>query len=161
MDKLIAEAIVHLANNTYSDWAWAHKTEVSSATFRQELQDEIKRIKKEAKKQDYHYMITFTIDPNKHPKVDTELTKRIEDYITAQSTRSGLHIKEMHYVKEFHKNGRPHWHVSLSTTKSIKKALFSYYQKIYGNIDFSRSKGKNNQDALAYMSKSGTPIQLK
>ncbi|AXH76880.1 MAG: replicase [Virus sp.] len=161
MDKLVEQAIVHLANNTYSDWAWAHKEVVKSSTFRELLQKEIKRIKNEAQQKEYHYMITFTVSPTLHPTIDNETEKQIEDYIRSQSDRTGLHVKEMHYVKELHKNGRPHWHVSVTTTKAIKKALFSYYQKIYGNIDFSRSKGKNNQDALAYMSKSGTPTKLK
>lgn len=160
MDKYIEQALVHLANNTYSDWAMAHKSIVCSASFREDLRKEIKRVKKEAQLKDYHYMITFTVSPKLHPHLGTETEKAIEDYIRSQSTRTGLHIKEMHFVKELHKSGRPHWHVSLTTTKSIKKALFSYYQKLYGNLDFSRSKGKNNQDTLAYMSKSGTPMRL-
>lgn len=157
MDNYIDQYIVCIQAGCASDWAEANQSIYTSEAFHKAF---VKRCK-EKKKKDYHYMITFTISPKLHPEINSELKTKILEYITAQAERTGLHVKEMYYVEENHKNGRPHWHVSLTTTKAIKKALFSYYQKLYGNIDFSRSKGKTNQDTLAYMSKSNTPVKLK
>lgn len=157
MDHYIDQYIICMKAGVGGDWAEANQSIYTSSAFHNAY---VKRCKQKEKK-DYHYMVTFTISPKLHPEINSELKTKIVEYITAQAERTGLHVKEMYYVEEAHKDGRPHWHASITTTKAIKKALFSYYQKLYGNIDFSRSKGKNNMDALAYMSKSNTPVQLK
>lgn len=161
MDEYVNEAMEALSTDSYSDWAVAHEDIVKMSCFRAMLADAIKLYHKCAKKNKYHYLVTFTIDPKKHPEITEELETSIETYIKNQADRQGLNIHEMYIVKEFHKNGRPHWHCSITTTKSLKKALFTYYQKLYGTIDLSRSKGENNQDSLNYMSKCGTPTKLK
>lgn len=161
MDNYVDEALQALSDGSYSDWAVEHEDIVKMSCFREALTLAIKAFKKCQGSKKYHYLITFTIDPKKHPTVSDELEATIEKYISDQATRTGLNVHEMHMVKELHKNGRPHWHCSVTTTKSIKKALFTYYQKIYGHVDLSRSKGENNQDSLDYMSKCGTPTKLK
>lgn len=109
----------------------------------------------------YIYMLTFTISPGKHPLITRELEELIENYIKSQFTRKALRVCEAHYVKEHHKDGRPHWHVSVQTECAIKKSLFTYYQQKYGNIDFSRTKGKTVKTALTYMSKENIPIKIE
>lgn len=152
MDKLVSEYFSAIESGSSASWAEAHRTVFTSQTFHNEFCKQLK-LRDQAK---YVYMITFTLDPSKWPEVADELCEEVEEYIAAQGTRKGLQIVEYHYVKEYHKNGRPHWHVSVISTKSLKKSLFKYYQQKYGNIDFSRTKGKNNLDTLEYLSKSGT-----
>lgn len=160
MDQLIDQAIVHLADESFNDFMEAHPQLARNKTFKELLVKRIKKVKQDAKLKDYIYMITFTISPKLHPEITDPLVKEIEHYIREQGSRTGLHVKEMHLVKELHKNKRPHWHVGIVTTKSIKKSLFTYYQKKYGSLDFKSNKGKNIQDILGYMSKSDTPTRI-
>lgn len=159
MPDIIEIAMDHLKDGTFSLWAWDNRNIVSSATFQKAFAQAIALAKQPSKK--YIYLITFTIDPKLFENIDKELEDDIEAYILRQRDRSGLHITDMYYVKELHKNGRPHWHVSVTCSRPIKKSLFKYYQRKYGNIDFSRSKGENNLDALNYMSKSETPTRVR
>jgi hypothetical protein len=48
----------------------------------------------------------------------------------------------------------------ISSTVSLKKSLFSYYQKLYGNLDFSQTKGKTDQEIKTYISKDNKPTKL-
>lgn len=105
----------------------------------------------------YQYMITFTIDPKKYATINDELIEKIEEYIKAIPLRTALKITKFEMVRESHKDGRPHWHTLVVSTKSLKKSLFTYYQKLYGNIDFSKSRVKCVNNIRQYISKSETP----
>lgn len=105
----------------------------------------------------YYYLVTFTIDP----KINTSTDDQIEAYIRSQFTnRPSLCIKEAHIVKEFTKKNVAHWHVSVKTTKPLKKDRFHYYARKYGQIDISKNKAQNLNDGLNYISKSEQPTAL-
>lgn len=108
----------------------------------------------------YNYMLTYTIDPKKHPDITTELVTKIEGYIEGIAERKALKLIQFEYVKELHKDGRPHWHCLLTSKKALKKSMFIYYQKIYGHLDFSSTRGKTDQYIKEYISKDNTPKQL-
>ena len=111
---------------------------------------ELQNIKK------YRYLITFTIDPKKgsQPAKALEWIKR--------NVINPLHKPlEVYYAEEQHKNGQPHWHVVGVYAKSLKKNLFKYYEKMFGNIDFSKTiKGEGVEMGLGYISKENNPIKL-
>lgn len=109
---------------------------------------------------EYRYLITFTISPKKFETITDSLEEEIEDFIESQSKRKALKITHFAYVRELHDNKRPHWHVSIKTSKCLKKDRFNYYIKKYGYIDFSKSKDTNEQESLDYLSKSGTVKEL-
>lgn len=108
----------------------------------------------------YIYMITYTIDPKKYPEVSDELIDEIEDYIKKQGQREALKVISYEYVREKHKNGRPHWHAVIETEKFLKKDRFNYYKK-YGNFDLSKTKAQTAQEALNYISKDNLPTKVK
>lgn len=108
----------------------------------------------------YLYMVTFTIDPKKHPEVTDDLVNQIELYISSLTQRVALKIIYLSYVKELHKDGRPHWHVAIKTVKSLDKSRFCTYQKKFGNIDFSPSKTQSLDEMLNYMDKEGSRVEL-
>lgn len=118
-----------------------------------------KQRKTQAKKR-YHYMVTYTIDPKKHPDITEDLIARIERYIETQADRTGLQVEESSYVRETHKNGRPHWHQKFIVTKSIRSDAFVQFTRAYGNvkIDLSHTNGKHID---IYMEKEGTIKKLK
>lgn len=105
----------------------------------------------------YFYLITFTTDPT---KVKVEDEEEVEKFIISQADRTALQFTNFYYVKENHKSGRSHWHCAVQTKKPLKKDRFNYYQKIYGNVDLSRTKAQTIQEALNYISKDGVPNQL-
>lgn len=109
---------------------------------------------------EYIYMVTFTIDPKKHSDISASLHDEVDNYIRSQKDRSKLKLKSFEYAKELHKDGRPHWHVLIKSSASLKKSLFTYYQKKYGNIDFSQTKGKTEHEIQEYISKDSLPIKL-
>lgn len=104
----------------------------------------------------YKYMITFTLKPDAED--DHE---KAEFYIKEQVNRDALGILQYYYVKELTKAGVPHWHVAMSTTKPFKRNRLQYYEKKFGSVDVSRTKGQTIQEALNYMSKEGQPKCLK
>lgn len=108
---------------------------------------------KEKKK--YIYMLTFTLKPEAVGKA-----KEAEDFVRAQADRKALGITSYSYVKELTKAGVPHFHAVIETEIPLKKNRFQYYEKIYGKVDFSRTKGQTNQEALEYISKDSVPIVL-
>lgn len=104
----------------------------------------------------YFYLVTFTLKPTSLQQADLA-----EAYIRAQFTdRPALQVVEAHYVRELTKNGVPHWHVAVKTTKPLAKDRFNYYENLFGQTDVSKNKHKNLNDALNYISKSGTPTKL-
>ncbi len=115
--------------------------------------DFVKRFKMACNKNEkkkYYYMITFTL------KRDFCDYKNIEAFIKTQAFRSALQIEKASIVRELTKNGRPHWHMSVVTTKLLKKDRFTYYQKHYGNIDISKNRHNTGSEMLEYMCKSNT-----
>ena len=110
---------------------------------------------KDATVKSYIYMVTFTLKPS------FEDFEKAENYIKDQVNRDSLGIVNMWYVKELTKAGRPHWHACLITSKTLKRNRFQYYEKLFGHVDVSRTKGQTPQEALNYMAKDGQPIQLK
>ena len=113
-----------------------------------------KRLENENKT--YCYMLTFTLkDEIKEDKFD-----EVNHYIISQSQRDALQVKNCWLVKEFHKSGKPHWHMSIETHKCLKKSRFKYYQNKYGNVDISKSRVKDLHESINYMSKSEVPYQL-
>ena len=109
----------------------------------------------------YIYMLTFTIDPKKHPEITPEITDVIDDLIKSQASRTALKIKNYSYVKEFHKDGRPHWHALIVTYKALAKDRFNYYISKYGNIDISKNNSQQTDEIVNYMSKSAEIVTLK
>lgn len=107
--------------------------------------------------QKYHYyMVTFTLKDEMKEEYDSA-----ESYISSQFTsRPALSIVEAHISQEFTKKGVHHWHVAVKTKKPLCKNRFNYYQKIYGNIDISKTKCQNLQESLNYISKDIIPKQL-
>lgn len=115
---------------------------------------------KENARQDYYYLITFTLDPKKNEKKKT--AKQIEEYIHVQAKRKqALHIEKCVCSQEFHKDGRPHWHVAMITTKPLRSDAFAYYKKLYGNCKIDPSKTyKSWDDLYGYVHKENDPITL-
>lgn len=105
----------------------------------------------------YHYMITFTLRPDK-----VESSESAEEYIVKQFSKrkDTLLISEAHYSKELTKKGVPHWHVAVQTKKPLKKDRFNYYVKLYGNIDVSKTKAQTLEEAINYISKDTLPKQI-
>lgn len=121
----------------------------------------IKLIDKEQarlRKKTYQYLVTFTVDPAKHPEVDEP---KVEAYIRAQADRPALEVEHLSFVKEHHKNGRPHWHAKFITTRAIRSDAFTQFNKIYGKTDISRSKHTNGQHIDLYLQKEGTMVTVK
>lgn len=106
----------------------------------------------------YQYLVTFTVDPTKHPEIPED---KIETYIESQADRPALCVTHLSYVKEKHKNGRFHWHAKFITTRAIRSDAFTQYNKIYGKTDISRSKHTNGQHCDIYMNKEGTIKTIK
>lgn len=100
----------------------------------------------------YHYLVTFTLKPT-IPKSQWD---SIEDYIKNQFKREPLKIHEAHITREYTKKLVAHWHVSVTTTKPLKKDRFNYYIQQYGNIDISKSKAQNLEEGLNYINKCST-----
>lgn len=156
MENQVKEYLQAIDSGKAEEWASHHLSVFRTPSFHTEFCRQLK--KRDVKK--YIYMVTFTVSPSKWPEITESLENEIEAYIVSQATRQGLNVLEYHYVKELHKSGRPHWHVSVVAGKALKKSLFKYYQQKYGNIDFSRTKGENNQDTLNYISKSNTVTRV-
>lgn len=118
------------------------------------------KLMKQHKGKDYHYMITFTIDPKRHDVKSEELHKEIQNYITKRTKM--LKVQQAYIVQEGgdEEEKHTHWHVSLLSKKPIKGNRFAYYKIKYGNYDYSPSKNGNNEEALNYMSKQTEPVLI-
>lgn len=124
------------------------------------LMDALKRHNKKSRQKKYIYMVTFTIDPKKHP--DSSLVEnQIVEYIKKQPKRDQLHITSATMVRELTKKGQPHWHCMFHTTKPLRKDAFIQYKRVFGNPDISKNKRTNDADIEAYMNKSDDWITLK
>lgn len=104
----------------------------------------------------HRYLITFTLKPDAVNK-----SKEAEDYVVSQAKRqNALGINQMHYVVEKTKQGVPHFHVVLETDTPLKKNRFQYYEKLFGHVDISKTKGTTIDEGLNYISKESKPIKL-
>lgn len=116
---------------------------------------------KEIQNRKYIYMLTFTVSETLHKKISEELADEIEEYLRAiEKRKSVLKIIKFSLVREYHKNGRPHWHALIETLKCLKKDRFNYYIKKYGFIDISRNKAQTDTEIINYLHKSGTVIDI-
>lgn len=109
----------------------------------------------------HYYLFTFTIDPKKHKLCDDTYDK-VQEYIIKQLKRKPLRICEAYLVREGgdEEAKHTHWHASVTSEKPISKDRFNYYNKIYGNIDISKSKLQTNDEALDYISKRYAPSKV-
>lgn len=122
---------------------------------------EVDRLHSTSRMKQYLYMVTFTVDPSKHPDITPELEQKIERLLQAQPQRPALKVIKASMVKEHHQSGRPHWHMKLLTNKALRTDAFVQYKKVYGNYDISRSKGTNDLHIDIYMEKEGSVQELK
>lgn len=124
--------------------------------------DTINKKRKQQQEKLYQYLVTFTIDPKKHPVITQELEDKIISYLETQPDRPSLRVKECSYVRETHLSGMPHFHMKLICSgKPLRTDAFRQYNKIYGNTDISRSKHTNGQHIDNYLNKEGTVKILK
>lgn len=104
------------------------------------------------------YMVTFTIDPNKFPAISEEQTLEIEKLVHSQGLRRGLFVKHYSVVREYTKEGAPHWHALLETSRSLKPSNFAYYQANYGFIHLGLTTKNTDLFIKEYMEKTGAPV---
>lgn len=114
--------------------------------------------KRKSKEALYKYLLTFTL--RQELWADQEQIGKAEQYIKDQINRDALGFVKFAYVQEIGKGGNPHFHVSCETTKPIKSNRFCQYEKVYGHVDVSRTKGKSSAESLNYISKQNAPIVL-
>lgn len=106
---------------------------------------------------DYYYLLTFTIDPKRHPNLnDFTFQDEVQQYISKLVKSIGRNI----YISKEHDFTNVHWHVSLITSKPIVHSKLRYYKNIYGNIDVSRSKKQTQEYSINYISKDTEPTKL-
>lgn len=142
------------------EWGIIHSAHFSVTEFLKAMQ-EIDRLRSTSRMKQYLYMVTFTVDPSKHPEITPELEAKIERLLEVQAQRPALKVIKASMVKEHHKSGRAHWHVKFLTNKALRSDAFAQYKKVYGNYDISRSKGTNDLHIDIYMEKEGSVKELK
>lgn len=106
----------------------------------------------------YRYLLTFTLKED----FDDETIRLAEQWIH-RNVVNPLHKPIAGHVwiaREKTQAGRDHWHVCGTYGISLKKNLFKYYEKKFGKIDFSRSKGEKEEITLGYLSKEEAPTLL-
>lgn len=105
----------------------------------------------------YRYMITFTLKE----KMSTSDINKAINFIKSQfNDRPALKIKQAVMVQELTKEGVEHWHVVVSSRKSISKDRFNYFTKIYGFVKIQKNIHNNIWDGLNYIAKTSTPETL-
>lgn len=113
---------------------------------------------KQPVKKEYRYMITFTIDPKKHPnsneqKFQDEVQEYIEKLLIKNSNTCSI-------VKE-HSTTNVHWHASVVRDKYIDQKIVQYYKIKYGHVDISKSFMSSEEFAHKYMQKEQQIKHLK
>lgn len=106
---------------------------------------------KECTKKEYIYFITFTTRP--------ETREGSEEFLKSQAVRESLKIVSFSYVKE-HTETNLHYHVLLTSHKSLEKSVFKHWISSRGNIDFKRVKPETLNTVKSYMMKENQPIVL-
>lgn len=140
--------------NHFLNVYWCHQRDM---LFEERLAERIARDTQKS----YQYLVTFTIDPKKHPQITETLKEKIIRLIESTSERKALQVIECSYVEELHKSGRPHWHMKLILSKALRSDAFTQFTKVYGKVDISRSKHTNGQHIDIYMEKEGSIKVLK
>lgn len=102
-------------------------------------------------KKEYIYFITFTTRP--------DARDGSEEFLISQSKRESLKLLSFSYVKE-HTTTNLHYHVLLSSEKSLEKSVFKHWISSRGNIDFKRVKPETLNSVKSYMMKENQPTVL-
>lgn len=160
MEDIAKQCIEHdnMDEKTYIRW-FLNVTAKYTVKEVEQLVETVKQLRRNSKV--YQYMVTFTIDPSKHPIITDELEVKIIGYLESQPDRPSLQVIECSYVKELCKSGKPHFHMKICTRKALRSDAFSQYVKVYGNVDISRSKHTNGKHIDIYMNKENVPKVLK
>jgi len=108
---------------------------------------------KDIKKDKYEYFITFTLKPDASKDDALEYIKNIK-------RREALGVVKFEMVDELTKNGGIHWHILLTSIKSVPKNRFDYYSKKFGFLDYRRVKCGDRDEVLNYMSKANEVIEV-
>lgn len=118
------------------------------------IQKEEAEKRKQEKKENHilKYMITFTIDPKRHPdQHDTKFQDLAEKYIIK---RLSSKCERIYLVKE-HANDNVHWHVIVYCKKYFDQKWLQYYIDKYGIAKSIRSHNLSDEDSYNYLSKEG------
>lgn len=110
-----------------------------------------------ADKRVYYYMLTFNLKPECWNKKSIDKARKT---VIRTATREPLQISRCHYVEEHTKVGTEHWHMSIITSKRLKKDRFADYNKNYGFVHISENKAQTYWTMLDYMNKENMPIHL-
>lgn len=129
---------------------------ISRSSFHSEFTKQLKA--RDVKK--YIYMVTFTIDPKIHPILTEELEDQIETFIIKQGERPALKVLEMEFAKEAHKDGRPHWHALVVTSKPLAKNRFNYYISKFGNVDVRKNNQGTTEEIKNYINKDSKSCKI-
>jgi len=101
-----------------------------------------------------HQLFTFTTDPVKQNE------NAQEAYIKSIVKRKdNLKIKSLWYCKE-HADTNLHFHVGISSTKSIPPDAFKQYKTSFGSVHKSKKISSDSQGMQDYLSKETTSIKL-
>jgi len=138
------------ASTYYMDMVGDNQT--LELAFSAELKKQLKR----GNQKEFIYMVTFTIDKKKVEDLSESKIDEIEYYISSQKNRKALNLLKFSIVREQCKDGTPHWHALMISSKYLAKDRFNYYINKFGNIDISKNKSNCSQEIINYMSKSGT-----
>lgn len=141
------------AQRLHVDWVYSHSTQQGL-----KLLYAIGQESEVLRKKTYIYMLTFTLDPKKHPNPDAD---KIEEFIESQARRSALEIFDAYYVREHHADGRPHWHMCVKTRKPLRSDAFKHYTKHYGRSEISRTHIQDDSEIAAYLTKEGIPKKIQ
>lgn len=124
-------------------------------------------LKKRKKAEKTHrYLVTFTFDPKKLPAAESDYPDFFdiaEQYIENLAFSRQYSATHWAVVREHHAPPRDkicHFHVSVVSSKILKKSFFRYYVKTYGNIDISKSRVNTTEFAINYMQKENEPTLI-
>lgn len=110
----------------------------------------------------YTYMITFTIDPERHNVKSEKLHAKIDKYIKKFPISKSCDVIRADYVREGsdkeHKH--IHWHLGIETRNIFKSKTLKYYNLKFGNTDVSKSYDNNYNNVLKYINKVNRSVQL-
>lgn len=149
------------AISDYDNYSWLrdHYLQKTKALYMEHIrknEDKITKVTKPSNADDkkYYYMLTFTVAPNKVPQITKWHIDTIESYIKDIVNRSFIYDKsEFIWRQEKHKNGRPHWHVGVSSNVHIDKSRFIVYSNKFGRVDVKLSKSGNYGQIVKYVTK--------
>lgn len=116
------------------------------------VQDKISKYvitKNKEKNLRYTYLVTFTLRPVHHASFE-KLLEPIEKWLNEQLSRGSLCIVKGEWSREYTKQGIPHWHLGLMTTKPVHQKVFQNFKNLYGfvKVDKTRGKFETSDDAM-------------